>query len=162
MNRSRYTFHLLSSRKKILPFFVLLIEESPLLLNITPRKPFKSNFSAGRVGAYCIRPTKRPAKGGGVDVESIRGVCFCALPGYMSDNQLDMKKRNTYLSTIVPNITSHQPFKSNFSAGRVEAYCIRPTKRLARGERVDVESIWCVFNTPLHGYLSDNRLDMEE
>ena len=162
MNRSRYTFHLLSSRKKILPFFVLLIEDSPLLLNITPRKPFTSTFSAGRVGAYCIRPTKRPAKGGGVDVESIRGVCFCALPGYMSDNQLDMKKRNTYLSTIVPNITSHQPFKSNFSAGRVGAYCIRPTKRPAKGVGIDDKRARGVFNTPLHGYLSDNRLGMEK
>ena len=92
LNRSRYTFRRLSSRPKILPFFVLLIDESPLLLNVTPRQPFKSDFSAGRVGAYCIRPTKRPAKGEWVDVESIWGVFNTPLPGYLSDNRLDMKK----------------------------------------------------------------------
>ena len=90
LNRSRYTFRRLSSRQKILPFFVLLIDESPLLLNVIPRQPFKSDFSAGRVGAYCIRPTKRPARGEGVDVESIWGVCNTPLPGYLSDNRLDM------------------------------------------------------------------------
>ena len=101
LNRSRYTFRRLSSRPKILPFFVLLIDESPLLLNVIPRQPFKSDFSAGRVGEYCIRPTKRPAKGVGVDVESIWGVFNTPLPGYPSDNRLEMEKRNTDLSLIV-------------------------------------------------------------
>ena len=90
LNRSRYTFRRLSSHQKILPFFVLLINESPLLLNVIPRQPFRSDFSAGRVGAYCIRPTKRPAKGERVDDKRARGVCFCALYGYPSDNRLDM------------------------------------------------------------------------
>ena len=96
LNRSRYTFRRLSSRQKILPFFVLLIDLSPLVPNITPRQPFKSDFSAGRVGAYCIRLTKRPARGERVDDKRARGVCFCALPGCLSDNRLEMEKRNTY------------------------------------------------------------------
>ena len=81
LSRSRYISLRLSSRQKILPFFVLLINESPLLLNVIPRQPFKFDFSAGRVGAYCIRPTKRPARGERVEDKCTRGVCFCALPG---------------------------------------------------------------------------------
>ena len=92
LNRSRYTSCRLSSRQKILPFFVLLINESPLLLNVIPRQPFRSDFSAGRVGAYCIRPTKRPAKGERVDVESIWGVFNTPLPGNLSNNRLDMEE----------------------------------------------------------------------
>ena len=53
------------------------------------------------VGTYCIRLTKRPARGERVDVESIRGVCNTPLHGYLSDNRLDMMKLNTYLSAIV-------------------------------------------------------------
>ena len=101
LNRSRYTFRRLSSRQKILPFFVLLIDLSPLVPNVTSHQPLKSNFSAGRVGAYCIRPTKRPARGERVDDKRAKGVCFCALPGYLSDNRLGMKKRNTDLSLII-------------------------------------------------------------
>ena len=92
LNRSCYIFRLLSFRQKILPFFVLLINESPLLLNVIPRQPFKSDFSAGRVGAYCIRPTKRPAKGVGVDDKRIWGVCNTPLPRSLSDNRLNMEK----------------------------------------------------------------------
>ena len=92
LNRSRYIFRLLSSRQKILPFFVLLIDESPLLLNVIPRQSFKFDFSAGRVGAYCIRPTKRPAKGVGVDDKCAGGVFNTPLHGYLSDNRLNMEK----------------------------------------------------------------------
>ena len=101
LNRSRYTFRRLSSRPKILPFFVLLIDESPLLLNVIPLQPFKSDFSAGRVGAYCIRPTKRPARGEMVDDKCVGGVCNTPLHGYLSDNRLDMMELNTYSSLIV-------------------------------------------------------------
>ena len=59
-----------------------------------------SSFSSN-VGAYRIRLTKRPARGEGVDDKRARGVCFYALPGYLSDNRLDMEKRNTDLSLIV-------------------------------------------------------------
>ena len=86
LSRSRYISLRLSSRQKILPFFVLLINESPLAPNAIPYQPFKSDLSAGRVGAYCIRPTKRPARGEGVDVESIWGVFNTPLHGYLSDN----------------------------------------------------------------------------
>ena len=122
----------------------------------------KSDFSAGRVGAYCIRPTKRPARGEGVDDKRARGVFFCALPGYPSDNRLDMEKKDTYLSTIVRDNGKYLPEETLSFSGNVGAYCIRPTKRPAKGERIDVESIWGVCNTPLHGYLSDNRLDMKK
>ena len=101
LNRSRYISLRLSSRQKNLPFFVLLIDESPLLLNVIPRQPFKSDFSAGRVGAYCIRPTKCPAKGEMVDDKCAGGVFNTPLPGYPSDNRLNMEKRNTDLSLIV-------------------------------------------------------------
>ena len=90
LNRSRYVYRLLSSRQKILPFFVLLIKEFPIALNVIPRQPFKSDFSAGRVGAYCIRPTKRPTKGEMVDDKCAGGVCNTPLPGHLSDNRLDM------------------------------------------------------------------------
>ena len=135
---------------------------STIVPNITSHQPFKSNFSAGRVGAYCIRPTKRPANGVGVDDRRARGVFNTPLHGCLSDNRLEMEKKDTYSSALVPNVTSHQPIKSDFSAGRVGTYCIRPTKCPARGEWVDNKRARVVFNMPLHGHLSDNQLDMEE
>ena len=35
-------------------------------------------------------PPIRPARGERVDDKRARGVCFCALLGYLSDNRLDM------------------------------------------------------------------------
>ena len=65
-------------------------------------------------------------------------------------------------AVIVRDNKKYLPEKTSSFSGRVGAYCICLTKRPAKGEWVDVESIWGVFNTPLHGYLSDNRLDMME
>ena len=69
-------------------------------------------FFSGRVGAYRIRLTKRPAKGEGVDVESIWDVCFCALHGYLSDNRLGMEKKDAYLSAIVQDNRKYLPKES--------------------------------------------------
>ena len=119
-------------------------------------------FFSGRVGAYCIRPTKRPERGERVDDKRTSGLCFCALPGYPSDNRLDMEKRNTYSSPLVRDNRKHIPKETLSFSGNVRAYCIRPTKRPVKGERVDDKRARGVFNTPLPGYPSDNRLNMEK
>ena len=88
---------------------------------------------SGNVGAYCIRPTKRPAKGVGVYDKRARGVCFCALHGSLSDNRFNMEKRNTDSSPFAPNITPRQPFKSDFSAGRVGGILHTPYQTPCKG-----------------------------
>ena len=73
-----------------------------------------------------------------------------------------MEKWNTYLSAIVRDDGKYLPKETSSFSDNVGAYCIRPTIRPVRGERVDDKRARGVFNTPLHGYLSDNRLGMEK
>ena len=111
----------------------------------TNRNPDK--FSAGRVGAYCIRPTDGHARG---RMKLIRikflihrvktnrnpvhfpvhlAICMTICGAYSIRPYTDTRKND---DSFIPRIkTNRNP--DEFSSGRVGAYCIRPTDDHARG-----------------------------